>query len=234
LSQSLKSINHLLRKLEVILMKSKLLRRLSVLILSVTVCPLPLPNTSAADDTYGTAYTTAVVAREVQMNTIVRWESGGSLLSGSSSPSAAHSSLNVLLYDHRLSHFHPRAESLDITLLYQLTEMFSLYGGGWFLSAAESGSLKPRAAKFGLDFASPWLFLDRTIQPVGATEFRSHKGYDWSADFSVRAGLRWNDTRAPDRSLSLMLEGFVGNSQSTVPGSRQKINYLGLGFHYAW
>jgi hypothetical protein len=217
-----------------ILMKNKLLRRLSVPILSVTVCPLPLPNASAAEAAYGTSYTTAVFAHEVQVNTTVRWESGGSLLPGSSSPPAAHSSLNALRYDHRLSRLHPRAESLDITLLYQLTEMFSLYGGGWFLSAAESGSLKPRAMKFGLDFASPWLFLDRTIQPVGAAEFRSHKGYDWSADFSVRAGLRWNDARNPDRSLSLRLEGFVGNSQSTVPGSRQKIDYLGLGLHYAW
>ena len=215
-------------------MKNKLLRRLSVLILSITVCPLPLPNASATDDAYGTSYTTAGFAREGQVNTIVRWENRGSLLPGSRSPPAAHSSLNALLYDHRLSRFHPRAESLDITLLYQLTEMFSLYGGGWFLSATESGSLKPRAAKFGLDFASPWLFLDRTIQPVGATEFRSHKGYDWSADFSVRAGLQWNDTHSPGRSLSLMLEGFVGDSRSTVPGSWQKIDYLGLGFHYAW
>ena len=103
-----------------------------------------------------------------------------------------------------------------------------------FLSYGTRPSLKPRAAKFGLDFASPWLFLDRTIQPVGAAEFRSHKGYDLSANFCLRAGLRWNDARNPGRSLSLMLEGFVGDSRSTVPGSRQKIDYLGLGFHYAW
>ena len=217
------------------LMKNTLLGRLSVLVLSVTsaVCS-SLPGASAADDAYRAASTTAVFAGEVQVNTTARWERGGSVLPGSSRPPAAPSSLNDFPYDHRLSRLHPRAESLDITLLYQLTDMFSLYGGGWFLSAAEPGSLKPRAAKFGLDFTSPWLFLDHTLQPVGAAEFKAHKGYDLSADFSVRAGLRWTDARNPDRSLSFMLEGFVGNSQSTVPGSQQKLNYLGLGLHYAW
>ena len=102
------------------------------------------------------------------------------------------------------------------------------------LSEEDPGSLKPWAAKFGLDFASPWLFGDRTLQPIGAAEFKSHKDYDWSTDFSLRAGLRWNGTRAPDRSLSLMLECFLGNSRSTNPVSQQKIDYLGLGLHYAW
>jgi len=112
--------------------------------------------------------------------------------------------------------------------------MVSLYGGGWLLSALEPNSLQPRAAKFGLDFASPWLFLDHSLQPVGASEVRSHKDYDWSTDFSLRAGLRWNTPRTPDRSLSLMLECFVGNTKSTVPGARQNIDYLGLGLHYGW
>jgi hypothetical protein len=216
-------------------MKNKLLRKLNVLVLSAAsaVCPLSLPGARAADNADSTAYTNAVVAREVQVNTTVRWESSGSLLPGSSASPASPSPLNEMLYD-RLARMHPRAESLDVTLLYRLTDIVSLYGGGWFLSALEPGSLKPRTAKFGLDFASPWLFLDRTIQPVGAAEFQSRKDHDWNADFSLRAGLRWNDTRAPDRSLSLMLEGFVGNSQSTVPGSRQQIDYLGLGLHYAW
>ena len=74
-------------------MKNKLLRRLSVLSLSVPVCSLPLPNASATDAAYGTSYPTAVFVREVQVNTTVRWESSGSLLPGSRSPLAAHSSL---------------------------------------------------------------------------------------------------------------------------------------------
>jgi hypothetical protein len=216
-------------------MKNNLLRRLSVLVLSAVgaVCPLLLPGARAAEDAHGGAATTAVVAREVQVNTAVRWERDGSLLPGSSASPASPSPLTAVLSD-RLARLHPRAESLDVTLLYRLTDMVSLYGGGWFLSALEPGSLTPRAAKFGLDFASPWLFLDRTIQPIGAAEFQSRKDHDWSTDFSLRAGLRWNEIRAPNRSLSLMLEGFVGNSQSTIPGSGQQIDYLGLGLHYAW
>ena len=215
--------------------RHNLLRILSVLLLSATsaVCPLLLPSARAAENAYSTGDTTGMLAREVQVNTAVRWERGGSFLSGSSASLASPSPLNEVLYD-RLARIHPHAESLDVTLLYQLTDMVSLYGGGWFLSALEPGALKPRAAKFGLDFASPWLFLDHTLQPIGAVEFKSRKDYDWSTDFSLRAGFRWNDTRAPDRSLSLMLEGFVGNSQSTVPGARQQIDYLGLGLHYAW
>jgi hypothetical protein len=216
-------------------MKNTLLKRLNVLVLSAAsaVCPLSLPDASAADDAYGAAYTTAVFARETQVNTTARWERGDPLLPGSSGPPASPSSMTDLFYD-RLSRLRPHAESLDVTLLYQLTDMVSLYGGGWFLSAAEPGSLKLRTAKFGLDFASPWLFLDRTIQPIGAAEFQSQKDYDWGADFSLRVGLRWNDVRAPDRSLSLMLECFLGNSQSVTPVSQQKIDYLGLGLHYAW
>ena len=217
------------------LMKNKLLRRLSVLLLSAisAVCPFPLPDARAADNAYRTGYTTAVFAHERQVHTAVRWERGGSVLPESSASPTSFSPLNEVLYD-RLARTHPRAESQDVTLLYQLTDMVSLYGGGWFLSALDPGSPKPRAAKFGLDFASPWLLLDHTIQPIGAAEFQSHKDYDWSTDFSLRAGLRWNDTRTPDRSLSLMLEGFVGSSQSTVPGARQQVDYLGLGLHYVW
>jgi Protein of unknown function (DUF1207) len=217
------------------LMKNNLLGRLSVLVLSAAgaVCLLSLPGARAAEDAYGTMSTTAVFARGVQVHTNARWEKGGSVLPWSSGPPASQYLMTDLLSD-RLSRLNPHAESLDVTLLYQLTDMISLYGGGRLLSESAPGSLKPWAAKFGLDFASPWLFGDRTIQPIGAAEFKSHKDYDWSTDFSLRAGLRWNDTRAPDRSLSLLLECFVGNSQSTTPVSQQKIDYLGLGLHYAW
>ena len=216
-------------------MKNKRPKGISVFVLSA-VCAtslLSLTGASAADDTHGAAYTTAMFAREVHVSTTAWWERDGSLLPGSSGLLSSPSARDDVFYDH-LSRFRPRVESLDVTLLYRLTDVFSLYGGGWLLSALEPGSFKPRAAKFGLDFASPWLFLDHSIQPIGAAEFQSHKDYDWSADFSFRAGLRWNDLRTPDRSLSLMLEGFVGNSKSTVPGAQQKIDYLGLGLHYRW
>jgi hypothetical protein len=211
------------------------LRRLSVLLLSATsaVCPLPLPSARAAENAYRTGDTTAVFAREVEADIAARWERGGSFVLRASASPVSPSPVNEVLYDH-LARIHPRMEGLDVTLLYRLTDMVALYGGGWFLSALESGVPKPRAAKFGLDFASPWLLLDQMIQPIGAVEFKSRKDYDWSTDFSLRAGFRWNDTRAPGRSLSLMLEGFVGNSQSTVPGARQQIDYLGLGLHYVW
>jgi len=194
---------------------------------------LSLPGASAADDTPGATHTTAVFAREVQVHTTAWWKRDGSVLPGSNSLLSSPSARDEAFSDH-LFRFRPQMESLDVTLLYQLTDVFSLYGGGWLLSALEPGSLKPRAAKFGLDFASPWLFLDHGLQPIGAAELRSHKDPDWSADLSLRAGLRWHNLRASDRSLSLMLEGFVGNTKSTVPGAQQKIDYFGLGLHYGW
>jgi Protein of unknown function (DUF1207) len=194
---------------------------------------LSLPGASAANDTQGTTYTTAVFAREVQVHTTAWWQSDGSVLPGPRGLLSAPSASGAVFSDY-LARYRPRVESLEVTLLYQLTEVVSLYGGGWLLSALEPGSLTPRAAKFGLDFASPWLFLDHRLQPIGAAEVQSQKVSDWSADFSLRAGLRWNDLRAADRSLSLMLEGFVGNTKSTVPGAQQKMDYLGLGLHYGW
>jgi len=64
------------------LMKNKLLRRLSVLLLSAisAVCPFPLPDARAADNAYRTGYTTAVFAHERQVHTAVRWERGGSFV----------------------------------------------------------------------------------------------------------------------------------------------------------
>jgi hypothetical protein len=216
-------------------MKNNLLKRLSVLVLSAAgaLAPLFLPGARAAEEAYAAASTTTVFARGVQVITIAHWEKGGFVRPWSSGPPASPSLMTELLSD-RLSRMNPLAESLDVTLLYGLTDIFSLYGGGRFLSDSEPGSLKPWAAKFGVDFASPWLFGDRTILPIAAAEFKSHKDYDWSTDFTLRAGLRWNDTRAPDRSLSLMLECFLGNSWDTTPVSQQKINYLGLGLHYSW
>ena len=215
--------------------RHNLLRILSVLLLGATsaVCPFPLSGARAAEHAYRTGDTTGVLAREVEVNTAARWERGGSFVLRASTSPVSPSPVNEVLSD-QLAPIHPRAESLDVNLLYRLTDIVSLYGGGWFLSALEPGTLQPQAAKFGLDFASPWLLLEHTIQPIGAVELKSRKDYDWSTDFSLRAGCRWNDTRAPDHSLSLMLEGFVGNSQSTVPGSRQQVDYLGLGLHYAW
>ena len=216
-------------------MKNTLLRRLRVCVLSAVsaISPLPLPSASAADEAAAVVYTTAVFAPQVQVNTTAWWKKDGSLLPGARGLLSSPLAMDDWFYD-RLSRLHPHTESFDVTLRYRLTDMVSLYGGGWLLSALDPNSLQPRAAKFGLDFASPWLFLDHSLQPVGASEVRSHKDYDWSTDFSLRAGLRWNNPRTPDRSLSVMLECFVGNTKSTVPGARQNIDYLGLGLHYGW
>ena len=215
-------------------MKNTLLRKLSVFVLRAVgaLTLLSLPDASAADDASGIMYTNAVFAREVQVNT-TWWKKDGPLRLGEggllSSPAAMEE-----WFPDRFLRFRPHAESFDVTLRYQLTDMVSLYGGGWLLSTLEPGSLRPRTAKFGLDFASPWQLLDHSLQPVGAAEVLSHKDYDWSTDFSLRAGMRWNNLRAPDHSLSLMLECFVGNAKTTVPGARQNVDYVGLGLHYKW
>lgn len=216
-------------------MRNNLLRGLRVCLHSAVgaLFLLSLPGTSAADNAHRAAYMTAVFTPAVQVQTITWWRSDGSLLLRSSSLRFSPLALDDLAYNHR-SRFRPGVESVDVTLLYRLTEVISLYGRGWLFSALQPGALTPRAAKFGLDFASPWLFLDHRLQPIGAAELQSQKDYGWSTDFSLRVGLRWHDSRTPDRVLSLMLEGFVGNSQSAIPGAQQKVDYLGLGFHYAW
>src|SRR5262245_14217575 len=205
---SKKHSQRLYRREDLRMLKNTLLGRLSVLVLSAAgaLC-LSLPSASRAEDTYNALYTTAVFAPGVQVSTTARWEQSSSILPGASGLPASPYLMTELLAD-RLSHIRPRAETLDVTLLYRLTDVVSLYGGGRLLSESASGSLNPRTAKFGVDFTSPWLFVDHTIQPIGVAEFKSRKDYDWSTDFTLRAGLRWNDTRAPDRSLSLMLECF--------------------------
>lgn len=105
--------------------------------------------------------------------------------------------------------------------------------GGRFLSDRGSGSLKPWATKFDVDFPSPWLFLIRIIQSISSTEFKLYEDHVWSIDFSVRIGLRWSNARAPNRPLSLKLECFKDEARSNLV-YRREIAYVRLGLHYSW
>jgi Protein of unknown function (DUF1207) len=186
---------------------------------------------SAADTASLTQYTTALFTPEVQVSTQV-WRRKGALLPPWPTGVTPSSPTNDLLHN-LLSRFNPDIESLDVTLSYKLTDVVFLSGGGRFLLDRGSGSLKPWPAKVGVNFQSPWMFLNRSVQSVSSAEFRFREDHEWSTDFSVRAGLRWSDAGAPNRSLSFMLECFTGESRSRQ-GYQQRIDYIGLGLHYWW
>ncbi len=214
-------------------MKTKLAGRLSGFLLGAvaTFSAFSILCASATDPASITEYTTALLTPEVQVSSQA-WRGKGDLL-----PSwpigVTPSSPTTDLLHHRLSRFNPDTESLDVTLSYKLTNAVFLSGGGRFLLDRGSGSLKPWAAKFGVNFQSPWMFLNRSVQSVSSAEFRFRENHEWSTDFSVRAGLRWSDVGAPNRSLAFLLECFTGESRSRQ-GDQQRIDYLGLGLHYWW
>ena len=87
---------------------------------------LSLPGASAADDTHGTAYTTAVFAREVQVYTTTWWKREGVVLQRHSGFLSSPSASGAVFSNHLLR-FRPRVESLDVTLMYELTDVVSLY-----------------------------------------------------------------------------------------------------------
>jgi hypothetical protein len=177
------------------------------------------------------ASSSAVVTGEQgQVNTMARWFTGGPAqwpLELSPTPSPTD------LLQRRLFFVYPRAETFDVTLSYQLTDMFLLSSGGRWLFAHEQPRLVSKMARFGIDFESPWPFLGRSLQPISTAEFRLREDHKWSTDFSIRAGLRWNRFEKTGRSLSFMLECFQGQSR-TNPGYRQKIDYMGLAVHYGF
>jgi hypothetical protein len=177
------------------------------------------------------ASSSAVVTGEQgQVSTVARWFTGGPTrwpLELSPTPSPTD------LLQHRLFFVYPKAETFDVTLSYQLTDMFLLSSGGRWLFDQEQSRLVSKMARLGIDFESPWPFLGRSLQPVSTAEFRLREDHKWSTDFSIRAGLRWNRFEKTDRSLSLMLECFQGESR-TNQGYRQKIDYVGFAVHYGF
>jgi hypothetical protein len=199
-------------------------------VLLIVAAPSRTSGANAAAPTAFASSSTIVAGEQGQVSAKAQWFTGGlAQWPLDWSPTAVPAEL----VQARLFRVYPRAETFDVTLSYQLMDMFLLTSGGRWLFDHEQSRVVSKMARFGIDFESPWPFLGRSLQPISTAEFRIGEDYKWSTDLSIRAGLRWNGFEDTDRSLSLMLECFQGESR-TKQGYRQKMDYIGLAVHYGF
>lgn len=122
-------------------------------------------------------------------------------------------------------------ETFDVKLSYDFLRMFRLYGGGGVLFDQEPSNLKALWTQAGLEFRSPWPGPHQPFQPVGALDIKNFQENSWHAEYSLRAGLQFNNVRVLGRNFQLLLHYFNGNSPNGQFYS-QRIKYIGIGGHF--
>ena len=97
------------------------------------------------------------------------------------------------------------------------------------LSPSRSG---PAVIEYGVEyFAPPFIFRESAVVPVAAIDIQNRQQNHWSADFSARIGLQFQNSATFGRRLDLMLEYYNGHS----PNGQfylQNIQSLGVGLHF--
>ena len=87
--------------------------------------------------------------------------------------------------------------------------------------------MKPWSVQYGAEYL--WNFPMLGGRPLFAVDIQQHEQNDWSADFSLRAGVQWGDWE--HGVAQLMLEYFDGHS----PNGQffgEAVQYFGLGLHF--
>jgi hypothetical protein len=148
---------------------------------------------------------------------------------------SSHLGDNYLYNNPGAKHFELTYEKPDLLVSYDLFhKTLRLYGGGGYLVDVEPKSLsdRPGVVEYGMEYYAPPFNLNATaVTPVAAIDIQNRQENNWSADFSVRAGLQFQDPSTFGRRLDLLLEYYNGHS----PNGQfylQNIQSLGVGLHF--
>ncbi|MGE0824608.1 MAG: DUF1207 domain-containing protein, partial [Candidatus Binatia bacterium] len=101
---------------------------------------------------------------------------------------------DALLLQHRLDRATLSYDEILLTLSYDMFDTLMFQAGGGLLIDQQPAQIAPGTARFGVDFASPWLFDNETVLPLVSSEVKMHQEYQWSSDFSLRAGVRFKSS----------------------------------------
>lgn len=134
------------------------------------------------------------------------------------------------LLRNRVQRINLSYENVDLKLSYDLFDWLRLYGGGGYLFNQEPSDLRPWTTQYGVEIASPWTVIGRATRPLVAADFQNNEEDRWSTNFSVRAGLQFENLRIVERRLQLLFEYFKGHSPNGQFYDR-KIETIGLGLH---
>jgi len=122
-------------------------------------------------------------------------------------------------------------EGIDLKLSYDLLDDLRVYGGGSYLFDRDPASLHPGVVEYGVEVKSPWTLRDGTILPVAAVDCQNSEESNWSTQYSVLGGLRFEHLRLADTALLLGFEWFRGHSPNGQ-FYRQKVEWFGFGAHF--
>ena len=122
-------------------------------------------------------------------------------------------------------------EAIDLLASYELPYGFRVYGGGGWLFDTDPGDLKPWMIQYGAEWRSPQTILAGSMRPIAAVDMQNHEDNNWSLNYSIRAGVQFEDPNRFSQRMQLMLEFYDGHS----PNGQfyiDRIVYYGVGLHF--
>lgn len=123
-------------------------------------------------------------------------------------------------------------EAVDLLLSFELPRGLRLYGGGGYLIDTDPKGLEPGIGQYGMEWRAPFTLGGNSgVRPVFAADVQHREENDWDADYSVRAGVQFEDPGRFSQRLALMLEYYEGRSPNGQFYT-ERIEFFGLGLHF--
>jgi hypothetical protein len=122
-------------------------------------------------------------------------------------------------------------EAVDLLLSYELPLGFRVYGGAGYLFDQEPDDIDPLFFQYGAEWRSPWLVPNTTMRPVLAGDLQNREEFDYDIDFSLRAGVQFEDPGRFSQRMLLMLEYYDGHSPNGQFYT-DRVRFLGVGLHF--
>ncbi|UCF94493.1 MAG: DUF1207 domain-containing protein [Desulfobacterales bacterium] len=122
-------------------------------------------------------------------------------------------------------------ESVHNILSYDLPLGLRIYGGGGYLFDQEPSDLKAWSTQAGLEFRSPVTWWEGSFRSVAAVDIQNRQESDWDTEWSLRAGLQFENQEVLSRKLQILCEYYHGKSPNGQ-FYEQTIEYFGLGLHF--
>jgi hypothetical protein len=151
---------------------------------------------------------------------------------------SSHLGDELLLRRNEVERENISFESLDM-LLSADAGALRLYGGGEYIFHRQPRDLQHYVAHGGAELRPPWTFLRISrigfLRFLAAVDLKASQEQDWEPSVSARAGFEIDRPftgELPARSWSILFESYRGPSPYGQ-FFRQKIQYIGVGAHFA-
>lgn len=123
-------------------------------------------------------------------------------------------------------------EALEVLLSHEIPGGLRLYGGGGYLLHSDPDDLRHWSVQYGGEWQAPFLLGSGSgVRPIFAVDVQNREEDDWAFDYSVRAGVRFEELDLSSQRLDLMLEYYDGRSPNGQFYT-DRIEFLGVGLHF--